>query len=143
MDRALQRSSRHLPGVGHASGSAVVMSSPIAWPEGGAVTPEWAQRLASSLQANTPGRDPPAPPQPPHPPRGTPWGAPGSPQGAQGPLPLHRAARGIQNLGLIAQNDHFFSPGEFKKTYFSETSLRVANTHCGLLCVASTQCGLF
>lgn len=36
------------------------MSSPIAWPEGGAVTPEWAQRLASSLEANTRGGDPPS-----------------------------------------------------------------------------------
>ena len=36
------------------------MSSPIAWPEGGAVTPEWAQRLASSLKANARGGDPPS-----------------------------------------------------------------------------------
>ena len=36
------------------------MSSPIVWPEGGAVTPEWAQRLASSLEANTRGGDPPS-----------------------------------------------------------------------------------
>lgn len=33
--------------------------APVKWPEGGAVTPEWVHRLASSLDANTRSGEPP------------------------------------------------------------------------------------